>query len=563
MEATRNESLTIMSASHRRAPRSRHPGPSPDLVRPDGSLPPVTAAPPTGVGVGAFDAPTFDPDDFDASRLGLHTDVVDAERHRRSVRRFRDQGVVLPTFAQLADPGLIPDHVRAGLAGADRNAADPANLFRVHWYNDLHGGVVDLPEHVVLPTELTGVKAPIVVAFGNRFPMIGAHKVLAAYACLVPRVVTGQFDPTEHRAIWPSTGNYARGGVAISRLMGCRGVAVLPENMSRERFEWLDRWIAHPDDVIRTTGSESNVKEIYDACRILERDPSNFILNQFTEFANHVGHHEVTGRALEDLYLHYQRQQPGLRLAAFVAASGSSGTLAAGERLKSDHGARIVAVEALECPTMLYNGFGEHNIQGIGDKHIPLIHNVTNTDVVVAVTDRATNSLNLVFTTDEGKAHLVEEVGVDPTVVDQLRHFGLSSICNTLAAIKMARALDLGPEDMIVTVATDGSELYESEKQQLASERYPDGFGQPEAAATVNEHLVGADTAHVEVLDEVGRNRIFNLGYYTWVEQQGVEFSDFEVRRDQAFWRHVQGLAPAWDALIDEFNAQTGLLDDG
>jgi len=523
----------------------------------------VTTTPPTGVGVGAFDVPAFDPNDFDASRLGLHTDVVDAERHRRSVRRFRDQGVALPTFAQLADPGLIPNHVQARLAGADRNAADPANLFRVHWYNDLHGGVVDLPEHVVLPTELTGVEAPVVVAFGNRFPMIGAHKVLAAYACLVPRVVTGQFDPTEHRAIWPSTGNYARGGVAISRLMGCRGVAVLPENMSRERFEWLDRWIAHPDDIIRTTGSESNVKEIYDACRDLERDPSNFILNQFTEFTNHVGHHEVTGRALEVLYLHYQRQQPGLRLAAFVAASGSAGTLAAGERLKSDHGAGIVAVEALECPTMLYNGFGEHNIQGIGDKHIPLIHNVTNTDVVAAVTDRATNDLNLVFTTDEGKAYLVEEVGVDPTVVDQLRHFGLSSICNTLAAIKTARALDLGPEDMIVTVATDGSELYESEKQQLTSERYPNGFSRREAAAVVNEHLVCADSAHVEVLDEVGRNRIFNLGYYTWVEQQGVEFSDFEVRRDQAFWHHVQGLAPAWDALIDEFNAQTGLLDAG
>ena len=528
---------------------------APSLVRPDGSLLPVTATPPTSVGVGVFDAPTFDPDDFDASRLSLHTDVVDTERHRRSVRRFRDQGVVLPTFTQLADPGLIPDRVRAKLHSTNRNAADPANLFRVHWYNDLDGGVVDLPEHVVLPTELTGVEAPIVVAFGNRFPMIGAHKVLAAYACLVPRVVTGQFDPTEHRAIWPSTGNYARGGVAISRLMGCRGVAVLPENMSRERFEWLDRWIAHPDDVIRTTGSESNVKEIYDACRDLEQDPSNFILNQFTEFANHVGHHEVTGRALENLYLHYQQHQPGLRLSAFVAASGSSGTLAAGERLKSDHGARIVAVEALECPTMLYNGFGEHNIQGIGDKHIPLIHNVSNTDVVVAVTDRATNDLNLAFTTDEGKAHLVEEVGVDQAVVHQLRHFGLSSICNMLAAIKMARTLDLGPEDMIVTVATDGSELYESEKQQLASKQYPDGFGRPEAAATVNEHLVGADTAHVEVLDEVGRNRIFNLGYYTWVEQQGVEFSDFEVRRDQAFWRHVQGLAPAWDALIDDFNA--------
>ena len=311
------------------------------------------------------------PENFDHSRFGLLADLIDDAGYHRSVDRFRSCGIVLPTFAQLADPSRIPEGIRDRLTDVDRDAADPLNLFRVHWYNDLNGGIVDVPEHVVLPTELTGVEAPIIVAFGNRFPMIGAHKVLAAYACLAPRIVTGQFDPTVHRAIWPSTGNFARGGVAISTLMESRGVAVLPENMSRERFEWLDRWIADPDDVIRTTGSESNVKEIYDACDELSLDPGNFIFNQFTEFANHVGHHEVTGRALEHIYEHNRDQSPGLKLAAFVAASGSSGTLAAGERLKSDHGARIVAVEALECPTMLNNGFGEHNIQGIGDKHIP------------------------------------------------------------------------------------------------------------------------------------------------------------------------------------------------
>ena len=244
----------------------------------------------SGIEAGASGAP--DPGRaFDRNRFGLFTEVVDTGRYERSVERFRTQGIVLPTFAQLADPSSIPDGIRSALAGIDRNAADALNLFRVHWYNDLHGGFTDVPEHVVLPPELTGVPAPIIVAFGNRFPMIGAHKVLAAYACLVPRVVTGQFDPTQHRAIWPSTGNYARGGVAISRLMGSRGVAVLPENMSRERFEWLDRWIADPDDVIRTTGSESNVKEIYDRCAELETDPANVILNQFSEFDNHLIHY--------------------------------------------------------------------------------------------------------------------------------------------------------------------------------------------------------------------------------------------------------------------------------
>ena len=510
-------------------------------------------------GIGAFDIPSFDVGTFDPSRFGLATDVVDADRYARSVDRFRTQGIALPTFAQLADPTRIPEEVRAGLVGVDRNAANARNLFRVHWYNDLHGGVVDLPEHVVLPSEMTGVAAPIIVAFGNRFPMIGAHKVLAAYACLVPRVVTGEYDPTVHRAIWPSTGNYARGGVAISRLMGCRGVAVLPENMSRERFEWLDEWIADPGDVIRTTGSESNVKEIYDACDELEKDPENFILNQFTEFANHVGHHEVTSRALEHLYLHHEAQRPGLRLAAFVAASGSSGTLAAGERLKADHGARIAAVEAVECPTMLYNGYGEHNIQGIGDKHIPLIHNVTNTDVVVGVSDRACDELGVAFTTDEGRARL-SAAGVDDAVLDTLDHFGLSSICNVIAAIKVSRELDLGPDDALITLATDGSELYGSERESMMAGRYATGFSDADADAAITSHLLEADTEHVEVLTELGRNRIFNLAYYTWVEQQGIEFADFEVRRSQDFWRHVQTFAPSWDAMIEEFNGRTGVL---
>ena len=513
---------------------------------------------PSDSGIGAFTAPTFDASTFNATTFGLSTELVDGDRYQRSVDRFREQGVVLPTFAQLADPSRIPDGIRSALAGVDRNAADALNLFRVHWYNDLHGGFTDVPEHVVLPPELTGVPAPIIVAFGNRFPMIGAHKVLAAYSCLVPRILTGEYDPTLHRAIWPSTGNYARGGVAISRLMGCRGVAVLPENMSRERFEWLDEWIADPDDVIRTTGSESNVKEIYDACDELEKDPGNFILNQFTEFANHVGHHEVTGRALEHLYLHHAALRPGLRLAAFVAASGSSGTLAAGERLKADHGARIAAVEALECPTMLYNGFGEHNIQGIGDKHIPLIHNVTNTDVVVGVSDSACDELGMAFGTSEGLAHIAS-LGVDGAVIDTLRHFGLSSICNVVASIKTAMELDLGPEDAIVTVATDGSEMYGSERESMAAGRYAGGFGPSEAAAAVATHLLGADTSHVEVLDEIGRNRIFNLAYYTWVEQRGIDFADFEVRRGQDFWCHVQTMAPTWDAMIDEFNGRAGV----
>ena len=355
-----------------------------------------------------------------------------------------------------------------------------------------------MPDHVVLPKSLTGVDSPIIVVFGDRFPMITAHKVLAAYACLAPRVVTGQFDPTRHRAIWPSTGNYARGGIAISRIMASRGVAILPAGMSQERFDWLDRWCANPaEDVIRTVGTESNVKEIYDACNELAKDPANFVLNQFCEFGNHLAHYEVTGRALGHVFEHVRAASGrDLRLAAFTSATGSAGTIAAGDRLKDTYGTKIVAVEALECPTLLENGFGEHNIQGIGDKHVPLIHNVMNTDVVVAVSDRATDQLQVMFNTDDGLGYLADRRLVPQSILQTLEHFGLSSICNVLAAIKTAKLLDLGPDDAIITVATDGAALYPSERDKITARDFGGGFTNLDAAAVWGEHLANVPTAH-------------------------------------------------------------------
>ena len=335
---------------------------------------------------------------------------------------------MLPTIGQLTNP-TIPAAIRDRLASVEPDVADPLNLFRVHWFNDVRAdGLAAPPDHVELPPELTGVKARIVLALGNRFPMIRAHKVLAAYGCLVPRLVTGQFDPTRHRAVWPSTGNYCRGGVAISRILGCRGIAVLPENMSHERFDWLDRWVADPADIVRTPGSESNVKEIYDTCAALDRDPTNIIFNQFCEFGNYLIHRVCTGAAMEQLFGALAQGRPGAKLAAYVSASGSSGTLAAGDHLKERLGARIVAVEAAECPTLLYNGFGEHNIQGIGDKHVPYIHNVMNTDMVAGVSDQSTDTLLVLFNTEVGRKYLVERRGVDAALVARLADLGLSSL---------------------------------------------------------------------------------------------------------------------------------------
>src|SRR6516164_2406930 len=397
---------------------------------------------------------------------GLEDPIVDQGILDGAVRRFRDARIVLPSFAELAEPAKIPQRIRRALAGVGPDEAHPLNLFRVHWHNGRDRvSQVSVPVHVDLPGELTGVDARIVVAIGHVFPMIRAHKVLAAYGCLAPRVITGQFDPTANRAVWPSTGNYCRGGVAISRLMGCRGVAVLPEGMSRERFAWLEDWVTDPGDIIRTPGTESNVKEIYDKCAELAADPANVIFNQFSEFGNHLAHYLCTGRALADVFESMAAAEPGLRLRAFTSASGSAGTLGAGDYLKERYGAKIVAVEALECPTMLANGFGEHNIQGIGDKHIPLIHNVMNTDVAVAVSDRATDRLGLLFGTDTGRGHLARRRRVADGVLAQLPSLGLSSICNVLGAIKTAKYYGLGSDDVVVTVATDGAAMYHSERE--------------------------------------------------------------------------------------------------
>ena len=494
------------------------------------------------------------------ARLGLETAVIDAEIYEHALRRLREARVRLPTFAQLRDPALIPADVASRLAAIDPDTPDPLNLFRVHWFNAAdRRGRTAVPEHVEIPSELSGVPARIVLALGNRFPMIAAHKVLAAYGCLAPRLVTGQFDPTWQRAVWPSTGNYCRGGVAIARIMGCRGIAVLPENMSRERFEWLDRWVMEAADIVRTSGSESNVHAIYDASRELERDPANVVFNQFCEFGNYLVHRSVTGAAMQRLFAHLATGNGRTRLAAWVAASGSSGTLAAGDHLKQALGARIVVAEAVECPTLLENGFGQHNIQGIGDKHVPFIHNVMNSDLVAGVSEVATDTLNLLFNTETGRAYLVDRRCVAPALVRRLGDLGLSSICNLLAAIKTAKYFDLGPDDVVLTVATDGAAMYASERDKAVQKYFGNRFDAVAAAETWGCAIAGAATDRLLEMTRIERRRAFNLGYFTWVEQQGVSLEAFERRRLPSFWDGLLDLLEAWDAMITEFNSRSAV----
>ena len=394
--------------------------------------------------------------------------------------------------------------------------------------------------------------------FGDRFPMIRAHKVLAAYGCLVPRVVTGQFDPTSHRAVWPSTGNYCRGGVAISRLMSCRGVAVLPEGMSRERFAWLEDWVADPADIIATPGTESNVKEIYDKCAELSADPANVIFNQFSEFGNHLVHYLCTGAALGDVFDRCSESDPPCGCAAFVSASGSAGTLGTGDYLKESYGARIVAVEALECPTMLYNGFGEHNIQGIGDKHIPLIHNVYNTDIVTAVSDQRDGPSRLVFGTDAGRTFLAERRHVPAetfAVLDRpLEH--LQHPCRREDGQVPRTRSRRGRHDR-------GDRRCRNVRERTGAHR---GAGlpgrirrRPCRRGAFGRHMAGAETDHLLEMTAVDRASVFNLGYFTWVEQQGVAVDEFTRGATSPRGAPCGRRSLSWDGLIREFNARTGV----
>ncbi len=466
---------------------------------------------------------------------------------------FKNKGIILPTISELANPHIINEEFKDKLKTLDKNSINPLNLFRVHWYNNRdHTNFSKVPEHIVLPSEFTGVEAKIIVNIGRLFPLITAHKVLAAYGCLLPRILNGTFDYEKNKAVWPSTGNYCRGGVAISKILGLKSVAILPEGMSAERFAWLEEWVSDKNDIIKTTGTESNVKEIYDACNELKKDPNNDIINQFDEYYNYAIHRAVTGPSFEKSFLEVKGNS-NLKARFYVSASGSSGTLAAGDYLKDHLSLKIAVVEATECPTLLNNGYGEHNIQGIGDKHVPLIHNVMNTDFVVGISDQATNNLNMIFNTEIGQRYLTAKKGFDVELINRLPEFGFSTIANILASIKLAKYMNLGKDDAIITVATDGADLYLSELEKTKKE-FKGIYDESMCAEIYGQYLKGISTDHTLELNQKEKERIFNLGYYTWVEQQGIDLEDFEKRRDQNFWNdHFQEML-SLDNRVKEFN---------
>ena len=487
--------------------------------------------------------------------LTLHQEALE-----HNIQKARENQVVIPTYQQMKHPETVPGKVQDRLRQVGLWDVDPLNLFRITWKNEAkeHGGLFQaVPNYLELPPELTGVPARIVCLVGKWFPT-GCHKVGASYGCLVPRLVTGQFDATVDHAVWPSTGNYCRGGAFNSKLLAVDSVAILPEGMSQERFAWL-KSIA--GQVIATPGCESNVKEIFDKANELKRQPHMMIFNQFEEMGNHLWHYQVTGDAIATVFEHVKR--PGDRLSGACFTSGSAGTIGCGDYLKERYPAMKLAVgEALQCPTILENGFGGHRIEGIGDKHIPWIHNVKNTDMVIDIDDEDSQRLLRLFNTPEGQAYLKNELHLDDELIEKLTWLGISGIANVLCCIKMAKYYEFTERDVVGTVLTDSAVMYQSRIQELNDQH--GAYNAHEAAMDHALHMLGLKLDSMQELTYADRKRVHNLKYYTWVEQQGRTVEELNALwyDTEGTWDTVHAQARDLDDLINEFNEATGLLKD-
>lgn len=481
--------------------------------------------------------------------IDLH---VDEKGRKKNIERCKEKGIILPTYEQMRDPSKIPQSIKDELKGIGLWDVHSRNLFRVTWNNEprekggLYGGV----NHLELPRSLTGTRARIAGIVGKWFPT-GAHKVGAAYSCLVSELVTGRFDPTTKKAVWPSTGNYCRGGAYIAKLLSCPSVAILPAEMSKERFEWLKTMA---DEVIATPGCESNVREIFEECLNIEKTrPDAVIFNQFDQLPNHLWHYAVTGPAMDEMF--HKMARKGDHLALTLYSSGSGGTLGSGSYLKEKHpGARIGVGEALQCPTILENGFGGHRLEGIGDKHIPWVHNLRDTDYAVGIDDEIAIRLLRLFNEPAGHKVLAE-AGVPQETLAQLNLMGISGVGNLVATIKAAKYYELGEDDVALTVFTDSLALYGSRLVELSAARGP--YDQRQADRDL-DLLQNLSVDHVLDMNHVDRRRVHQLKYYTWIEQLGKGLDELNAQWNdyRAYWGGLHAQADTIDGMIKDFNAE-------
>ena len=476
---------------------------------------------------------------------------INEAQRKKNVQRCREKGIILPTYAQMRDPAKIPQSVKDELKKVGLWDVHSRNLFRVNWHNEPveKGGQFGGVNFIELPRSITGTKARIVGLVGKWFPT-GAHKVGAALSCLLPELVTGRFDPTTKKAVWPSTGNYCRGGAYISRLLSCPSVAILPAGMSKERFEWLKTMA---EEVIATPGCESNVKEIFDKCVELEATrPDAVIFNQFDQLPNHLWHYAVTGPAMEEVFKKIAK--PGDKVGGAVLSSGSAGTLGSGSYLRDTFpGARVGVAEALQCPTLVENGFGDHRIEGIGDKHVPWIHNLRDTDMAIAVDDELPMRFIRLFNEKAGRK-VLEEAGVSADVMAKLDWIGISGVGNMIGAIKFAKHYELTEQDVVFTMFTDSMSMYGSRLTELTAER---GAYDQRQADRDYERLTSIPVDSTLELTQMDKRRIHNLKYFTWIEQLGKDINELRAQWDdyRAYWGGLRAQVGALDKMIEEFNA--------
>ncbi|MBI5730935.1 MAG: pyridoxal-phosphate dependent enzyme [Ignavibacteriales bacterium] len=481
--------------------------------------------------------------------------IENKEYLKKTIERCKKQKIVLPKFSEMKNPETIPQNIQDKLLKVGLQDTDPLNLFRINWQNDSATGKIGGINFLEIPKEITGVKARIIGLVGKFFPT-GAHKVGASYGCLVPYLITGKFNPEYHKAVWPSTGNYCRGGVFNSRLLSVHGVAILPEEMSKERFDWLKDMGA---EIYATPGCESNVKEIYDKCHELESKSDEYIIfNQFDQFGNMIWHYTVTGSTIEKLFNQIKKENQ--RVSGYVSATGSAGTIGAGDYLRKVFPQiKIVASEALQCPTLLMNGYGGHRIEGIGDKHIPWIHNVKNTDAVCAIDDEDPLKVLRLFNEPEGKRWLMDN-GVKDDVIEKLSWLGISSISNMLSSIKLAKYYEMNENDVIFTIFTDSKEMYNSRLEEMNQEwgKYSEHQSEIDWTSVIKKQTVD----YFSELSYYDRKRIHNLKYFTWVEQQGKSVEELNAQwYNEKYWEEKFTIVTEWDRLIDDFNKQVGLTE--
>jgi len=474
-----------------------------------------------------------------------------------TIRRCQERNIIIPTYEEMAHPEKIPDGIREELKSIGLWDLNPKNLFRISWKNEpveFGGGFGDV-NSIEIPRAMTGVEARIIFLIGKYFPT-GSHKVGATFGPLVEKLVQGTFDPTQQKAIWPSTGNYCRGGAYDSHLLACPCIAVLPEGMSKERFAWLEEIGA---EIFATPGTESNVREVYEKCFELKRERGNevVILNQFDEIGNAIWHYVCTGQAIEEVF---DKEKNGKqRLTAVFLTQGSTGTLACADYLREKYPRlKVCAGEALQCPTLLLSGYGEHRIEGIGDKHVPWIYNVKTTDMVAGVDDDSCLRLMRLFNEPSGRSFLVAR-GVPEETVNRLNLLGISSIANLIGSIKMARYYEMNQDDVIFSVATDSMELYQSRVEELQEDGSE--YGEVQAAVDFEACLLSLKTDHMHELNYWDKKRIHNLKYFTWVEQLGKDVQELDRQwSDEDYWSEKYQSHREWDRLIREFNERTGLI---